>query len=92
MCDVLVAAGWICGEYGAFDDEEAMNLIAFLLSPSVLTTSPQVQACYLSAFLKVFIRSNLSNEYTTQVEKFAQSAHLEIQERVSFVDLGKLYH
>jgi hypothetical protein len=83
MCDVLVAAGWITGEYSILDDNSATHMIAFLLSPRVLNLPASVQSCYLFAFFKIFIRSTLANEFTTELDAFAQSLHLEVQERVS---------
>jgi hypothetical protein len=82
MCEVLVAAGWICGEYSNLDGEGAKDIISFLLSPRVLTMPPSVQLTYLFAFLKLLVRSNLEADYASQLEKFVASTHLEIQDRV----------
>jgi hypothetical protein len=91
MCDVLVAAGWICGEYGTVNDDTSKDIIAFLLSPRVLSMPISVQLSYLLAFLKLFARSNLQEDYSSQLEEFIASTHLEVQDRVFSPHLGHLH-
>jgi AP-3 complex subunit delta-1 len=86
--DVLYAAAWICGEYSTANYE---ILLEKLISKEIASAKSEIQAIYLTAFLKVFSRfvatSSPSNQqdYQSCLALFVDSPYLEVQERVNKV-------
>jgi hypothetical protein len=91
-CEALAAAAFVCGEY-ASDVEHPASVIGSLLQAGAVTLPGHVQSAYVQAALKLFAHivskdggagESLANSMREQLAVFAESQHLEVQERACF--------
>ena len=85
MCEFLVGAAWVCGEYAEIRIED---IIPKLLSFKISCLSPSIQSVYLFAFLKLssrFPEKALEAADPTALDNFTGASDFNLQERATVI-------